>query len=219
LASSLSRLKTSLDAQVAKLSVNERRLLLVLTLVATAGLAYLAFSFQLAARNDHTEAQNRFSEAEQAAGRATSGALASDLARGKAEVREWTWQGSTIEVAQVRAQSQIAEIAANTGLANAEIKTSDKFETAGDVTLAPFEIQAPFSWPALAGFMSGLTATGKGFVVEQVQLTTDRDMKVRISLKAPLTVIAAPKAQPKTAGKAAVKAAAPASPALKGKTS
>lgn len=213
MASSFTRLKTSLDAQVAKLSANERRLLLILTLIATGGLFYLAFSFQLSARHDHTEAQTRFSEAEQAAGRATSGALASDLARGKAQVREWTWQGSTVEVAQVRAQSQIAEIAANTGLANAEIKTSDHFETAGDVTLAPFEIQAPFSWPALSGFMSGLTATGKGFVVEQVQLTTDRDMKVRISLKAPLTVIGAPRTPPKPAAKTAVKAA------VKGKTS
>jgi hypothetical protein len=188
LAASFTRLKTTLDAQLAKLSANERRLLMILSLLIPVGALYFAYSFQQSAQQDHNDAQARFAEAQLAARRTTGSSLASDIEKSRAQVREWSWEGSTVAVAQVRAQSQIAELAANSGLANAEVKTSDHFEPAGEVTLAPIDITAPFSWPALSEFMSALTATGKGFVLEQVQLTTDRDPKVRISLKAPLTV-------------------------------
>jgi hypothetical protein len=187
-----SALKTALDAQAAKLSSSERRLLMVLALVIPFGGLILAWNYQQDALRKHEEAQAEVSEARQQAGRTAGPALAEDLKKTREEVRRWSWQGNTVAVAQVRAQSDIAEIAANAGLVNAEVKTSDRLERAGEVTFAPIDITAPFSWQALAGFMQGLTATGKGFVVEEVQLTPDRDQKVRISLKAPLVTTPGP---------------------------
>ena len=203
---------SALNAQVARLSPNERLLLTLLGLVALVGALYLAFIFQQGARHDHQIAQDELAEARQQVGRTAGPTLTADMARSRQEVRAWSWQGSTIAVAQVRAQNDIAEIAANSGLANAEVKTNDRLEVAGEVTFAAMDISAPFSWPALAGFMQGLTNTGKGFVVEQVQLTADRDPKVRISLKAPLVLTPGP-----AANAAAEKAAAAVAPAAKAK--
>jgi len=191
-----SGIRASLDGQIARLSPNERRLLTGLSALIPLGALFLAYNFQQSASQAHSDAQTALESARQAAGRSSGANLAHEIDKTRAEVRAWSWQGSSVAVAQVKAQSDVARMAATAGLANPEVKTSDRLETAGDVTFAPIEITAPFSWSGLSGLMSGLAASGKGFVLEEVQLTGDKEPKLRVNLKAPLVVapVAAPKA-------------------------
>ena len=79
-------------------------------------------------------------------------------------------------------------LVSNAGFVNAEIKTSDKLQTAGEVTFAPIDITA-FVDVLEQSFRIHVRPgrTGKGFALEEVQLTADKEPKVRISLLVPLS--------------------------------
>ncbi len=211
---------SGLKSQLAKLSPSERMLLTLLSMLFPIGALFLAYNFQSTAGAAHDVADTHLRSAELAAGRTSSGKLAEDIQKARADVRAWSWEGNSVAVAQVKAQADVTQLATTAGLVNPEIKTSEKLEPAGDVTFAPIDITAPFSWTGLSGFMAGLAGTGKGFLLEEVQLTTDKEPKLRISLKVPLVVSPPGPAPKKTAAKpaapAAKAAAAPVAP-VKGK--
>jgi hypothetical protein len=91
----------------------------------------------------------------------------------------------------VIAQDEVADIAASGGLAGAEVKAAGRPAAAGAVTMVGVEVTAPFSWSGLSGFLSGLSSSGKGFILQSVAMTEDKDPKVKLLVLLPIVIVEA----------------------------
>jgi hypothetical protein len=86
------------------------------------------------------------------------------------------------------AQNELSGLAAGGGLTGAEVSPAGRPEPAGAVTMVGVEVTAPFSWSGVSGFLSGLSSSGKGFVLDSVTKTDDKDPKVKIVVRLPVVL-------------------------------
>lgn len=179
-----------LDRVLAGRTPRERMLLLLVAALALGGGLYFSLSSALSARRDHAEAAEVLASAEQAAQRASRGGLAGRLEEAREEVRAWSWQAPSAEVGQVLAQRDMMRIASSAGLRDVRIEARIAMDQAGEVTLAPLDLRSKFEWRSLSGFMTALEGTGKGFVLDSVEMTDDREPELRILVRIPVMIAA-----------------------------
>jgi Flp pilus assembly protein TadG len=148
------------------------------------------FDMVESASQRNTDAQTALDNVRKALRRGQGG-IAGQVNTQKTAVGDWSWRADNIDVGKVMIQNNLSELADKAGLAGAEVKVDEKLQTAGDVQLVSLEITAPFTWPGLSGFLAGLQATGKGFILDQVQLPDDDKPRLKITLRAPLMINAA----------------------------
>ncbi len=186
-------LTTSIAEAFGKVSVRERRLLAGLALLALILAPMKAFEMRAEALAANEAAHAELQLAKTNARRASGQGVAAQLQKTRDEIREWSWAAPSVAVGQVMAQNEMSSLAASGGLAGAEVRASGRPEPAGSVTLVGVEVTAPFSWSGLSGFLSGLSSSGKGFILESVSKTEDKEPKVKILVRLPV-VLAEPEA-------------------------
>lgn len=203
----LNELGAQATGLVGRIKPSERRLLALLALVALMLVPYEAFDAEQKAETRNSDAQAALVRLQQTFWRGQGGIAARVANEGQA-VKAWSWTADNPEVGKVLIQNDIANLAEKAGLAQAEVKVAEKLQPAGPVELASIEVAAPFSWQGLSDFLTALDATGRGFILDQVQLPDDDKPRLKINLRAPLIL------SPPLPAKAAVKSAArPAAPA------
>jgi len=179
----------SLSGFAARLSVRERRLLALLALVALVVAPVVAVSRMQDAKSRNIEAQAALEQA-QGGGR---GGLTADLVRSRQQIRAWSWQAATPEIGRVIVQDSIRRIAAEAGMSEVDLRSSDRIETAGEVSFVRVDLSANFDWKSFTAFLSGLGAYGKGFMVESMNVQDNDKPKLRMTLKMPVIApVAAP---------------------------
>jgi hypothetical protein len=183
----LSELNVRAAAFVGRIKPSERRLLVLLLLAGLLAAPIKTFDMVQAAAQRSADAQSAL-DATRKALRRGQGGITGQVNTQKAAVVDWSWRADSADVGKVVIQNQIADLADKAGLIGAEVKVADKLQTAGDVQLVSLEVTAPFTWPGLSGFLDGLQATGKGFILDQVQLPDDDKPRLKIALRAPLIV-------------------------------
>src|SRR4051812_43241298 len=188
-----SRSTDFLGEWLGRISPRERWLLAILGLAAAVIAPIESFSLYSAAQDRLTSAQDQLHQASQTARTLRSGGVGGQLARQREEIKSWSWQAPSAAVGRVIAQDRIAAIATAAGMADAEIKAGEKIEHAGGIDLVKVDIDAPFTWANLSALLSGLSATGKGFVVDSLTIQDAPKPRLKIGLKLPM-VSAAPEA-------------------------
>jgi hypothetical protein len=194
----LSELNAQVADLVGRIKPSERRLLGLLVLAALIILPLKAFSLVEAAQNRNDEAQTALAAVHQVLWRGQGG-VAGRVAGETAQVKAWSWQADSADIGKVLIQNDIATLANKAGMADVDVKVDDKLQSAGQVKLVSLEMTAPFSWPALSGFLTALDATGKGFILDQAQLPDDDKPRLKLLLRAPLLITAV---APKVSGSA-----------------
>ena len=197
----LAEMSTQTQGWVGRIKPSERRLIGLLVLAALAAAPVGAFDQAQKASRRNAAAQAMLDRTRQAL-RRTQGGVAGQIAQAQAEVRTWSWTADNADVGKVLIQNQVIGIAEKAGLTDIEVKVADKVAEAGGVKLVSLEMTAPFSWSGLSGFLEGLEATGKGFVLDSVQLPDDDKPRLKVSLRAPLSTPPAPPAPAVAAKKA-----------------
>lgn len=176
----------ALGGLLASRSPRERVLLLVVALMGLGAVLFFAFSGAQTARAANIDAQAQLEAAQTAAGRAAPGGLAGRLAEARSEVTAWSWSASSPETGQVMVQSSLRRAAESAGLADVKVEGGRRFEAAGEVVLAPVAMTSDFSWLGLSSLIAALDASGKGFLVDSVEMTDEGEL--RLSLWAPIAV-------------------------------
>ncbi len=179
---------TQLSEAFARIKPRERLLLGVLLLIALIFAPLRVLEMRTAALDENRAAHETLAAAKQAARRAGGSGLAASLERTRDEVRDWSYSAPSPAVGQVMAQNELSEIAAAAGLAGAQVSATGKPVDAGAVTLVGVEVEAPFSWSGLSGFLAGLSESGKGFVLESIRMTEDKTPKLELVLRLPVTL-------------------------------
>jgi hypothetical protein len=177
----------AISAQFARVSPRERRLLAVLALAAIVAAPIKALDLYQQAQSRNLAARDQLSQALLAARSLRSGGVGGQLARQREEIKAWSWTAPSAAVGRVIAQDRIAAIATAAGMADAEIKAAEKIERAGGVELVKVDIDAPFTWANLSALLSGLSATGKGFVVDSLTIQDAPKPRLKMGLKLPMT--------------------------------
>ena len=173
---------------LSRISVRERRLLLVLLLAGLAIAPLMTFNMRRKAQDENVDAHAALTTARLNARRATGAGLAGQIEETKKDIQGWSYTAPSVPVGQVTVQNRMGEIAATAGLVGAETRAMPKVQPAGPVTFAPVEVIAPFSWSGLSGFLNGVSGTGKGFILDSVTLTEDKDPKLKVALRLPLVI-------------------------------
>lgn len=181
-------LSTQIAGAVARVSPRERRLLAGLCLVVLVLAPLKAFDMRSNAVEENEAAHEQLAAATANARRASGQGLSAQLQKTREEVADWSWPAPSPAVGQVIAQDALAGMAASGGLAGAEVRALGRPDPVGAATMVGVEVTAPFSWSGLSGFLSGLSASGKGFVLESVTKTDDKEPKVRIHLRLPIVI-------------------------------
>jgi hypothetical protein len=191
----VSELSSAVGAQVARVSPRERRLLAVLALAAAVAAPVKAFDYYQTAEARKLSARAELNSELQAARAIRADGVGGQLARQRQEIRAWSWQASSAPIGRVLAQDRIAAIAAHAGMStDTQIKAADKIEHIGGVDLVRVDIDAPFTWGSLSGLLSGLSATGKGFMVEALTIQDAPKPRLKMTLKLPMTATPGPSA-------------------------
>ena len=172
----------------ARVSPRERKLLAGLALIALILAPLKAFEMRQTALEDNRLVQEQVAAAKAAARRATGQGLGAQIERTQDEIRDWSWSAPSVAVGQVMAQNELAEMAAAGGLAAAQVSAVGKPVAAGAVTLVGIEIEAPFNWSGLSGFLGELSQSGKGFILEEVAMTEDKTPKLEILVRVPVSL-------------------------------
>ena len=186
-ATGLSELNSRVAAFAGRIKPSERRLLTLLVLAGLLAAPIQAFDMVQTASQRNTDAQTALDATRQTLRRGQGG-IAGQVNIQKAAVRDWSWRADNLDVGKVMIQNQVSELADKAGLVGAEVKVDEKPQTAGEVQLVGLEVTAPFTWPGLSGFLAALQATGKGFILDQVQLPDDDKPRLKITLRAPLMI-------------------------------
>ncbi len=187
----LSTMMPAASAQFARISARERKLLAGLALAALVVAPVKTFDWAQAAGERQVQAQQALDTALQAARGARGGGVQGQLAQQRKDIANWSWQAPSAPIGRVVAQDQITSIAIRAGMTGAEIKPADKIEKIGEVDFAKIEIDAPFAWPSFTAFLSGLAATGKGFMIDSLTVQDDVKPRLKLVLKLPIAVISA----------------------------
>ena len=182
-----SDLTSALSAQLARISPRERRLLAVLALAAVVVAPIESFDIYQKAQARNAAARDELSQARLTAQSLRSGGAGGQAARQREEIKAWSWTAPSAAVGRVIAQDRIAAIATSAGITDIEIKAAEKIEHAGGVDLVKIDIDAPFTWANLSGLLSGLSATGKGFLVDSLTIQDAAKPRLKIGLKLPMT--------------------------------
>lgn len=170
-----------------RMSASERRLLALLGVAILAAGPVLASQAMQEAASRRDEAVSELQRVRQLTSRSQPGA-AGDLAAARSEIRSWSWQADRTEVGKVLIQDRIIDLARKAGLANLEVKLTDKTEQVGDVQFVRLELTSDFSWSGLNAFASELDAMGKGFLLDAVQMSDSEKPRLKIILRALLTL-------------------------------
>lgn len=189
----VSGLNTSIAEAFGKVSVRERRLLAVVGLLVLVLAPIKAFDMRAQALAANEAAHADLALAKATARRASGQGVAAQLQKTRDEIREWSWEAPSVPVGQVMAQREMTDLAARGGLSGAEVKAAGRPEPAGAATLVGVEVSAPFNWSGLSGFLSGLSSSGKGFILESVSKTDDKEPRLKIVVRLPV-VLAEPQA-------------------------
>ena len=177
--------------QLARVSPRERWLLAILGLALAVIAPVEAYGFYGKAQDRLAAAQEQLHTASQTARALRAGGVGGQLARQRDEIKAWSWAAPSAAVGRVIAQDRIAAIVTAAGMADAEIKAADKIEHAGGIDLVKVDIDAPFTWANLSGLLAGLSATGKGFVVDSLTIQDAPKPRLKVGLKLPMTTAAA----------------------------
>ena len=181
-------LSTQITGAFARVNPRERKLLAALGLIVLVMAPLKAFDMRAGAVAENEAAQAQLAQVMVNAKRASGQGLSTQLAKTREEVADWSWPAPSPAVGQVIAQDALMQMAASGGLAGAEVRALGRPQTAGAATMVGVEVTAPFSWTGLSGFLSGLSASGKGFVLESVTKTDDKEPKVRIHVRLPIVI-------------------------------
>jgi hypothetical protein len=192
--SGLSALNARVIAFAGRVKPSERRLLTLLVLAGLLAAPIQAFDMVQTASQRNTDAQTALDATRQNLRRGQGG-IAGQVNVQKAAVRDWSWRADNLDVGKVMIQNEVSELADKADFVGAEVKVDEKLQTAGEVQLVSLEVTAPFTWSGLSDFLAGLQATGKGFILDQVQLPDDDKPRLKITLRAPLMITPAPAVQ------------------------
>lgn len=179
-----SRLSASLGDQFARITPRERKLLGLLLLIGLIVAPIQAFGWMQDAQARHVEAQ----AALETARRNSRAGIQAQISQQRQDVRGWSWQASSPAVGRVIIQDKVRQLATEAGMTEVEIKSADKIEAAGEVSLIRVEVAAPFNWSSFTAFLFNLNTYGKGFLIDSLVLQDDEQPKVRVVLKLPLVV-------------------------------
>lgn len=180
----VSRLNTALGDQIGRISSRERKLLAGLVLIGLIVAPIQAYGWMQDAKARHLEAQAALETAK----RGSRAGIQAQISKQRQDVRGWSWQASSPAVGRVIIQDKIRQLATEAGMTEVEIKSADKIETAGEVSLIRVEVAAPFNWSSFTAFLFSLNSYGKGFVIDSLVLQDDEKPKVKVVLKLPLVV-------------------------------
>jgi type II secretory pathway component PulM len=181
----VSTLSTAIGSPFARMTPRERKLLAGLLLIGLIVAPIQAFSWMQDAEARYIEAHAGL----EAARLGSRSGMQAQLARQRQEVRDWSWQASSPSVGRVVVQDEVRKLAQDAGMTGVEIRSADKIETAGEVSLVRVEVAAPFDWTTFTAFLFELNSYGKGFLIDSLVLQDDEQPKVRIVLKLPLVVV------------------------------
>lgn len=182
----VSRLNTAIGDQFARTTPRERKLLAGLLLIGLIVAPIQAYGWMQDAEARHVEAQATLETAK----RSSRAGIQAQIAKQRQDVRGWSWQASSPAVGRVIVQDKIRQLATEAGMTEVEIKSADKIEEAGEVSLIRVELAAPFRWSSFTAFLFSLNRYGKGFLIDSLVLQDDEKPKVRMVLKLPLVVTA-----------------------------
>jgi hypothetical protein len=185
----LSELNARVAAFAGRVKPSERRLLTLLVLAGLLAAPIQAFDMVQTASQRNTDALAALDATRQTLRRGQGG-ITGQVNLQKASVRDWSWRADNLDVGKVMIQNEVSKLADEAGLVGAEVKVDEKLQTAGEVQLVSLEVTAPFTWTGLSDFLAGLQATGKGFILDQVQLPDDDKPRLKITLRAPLMITA-----------------------------
>lgn len=166
-------------------SPRERRLLLLLGIALLAAAPVKAAQMMQEAAAQRESTQTELDRLRKAVGRNAS---TEKLASMRGEVRSWSWQAETVDIGKVLVQGQVAEFAKKAGLDNVGVTVADKFDMAGDIRLIHVEAQSDFSWSGLSSFFATMESSGKGFIVDSVQMTDGDKPRLKVEMRALLTL-------------------------------
>lgn len=184
----ISKLKATIDAQVARMKPRERKLVVGLGLVALVIAPIKAFDMAQTALERNLQARSELEAARQLAKGARGGGVQGQIAKQQQEIRSWSWQAASPAIGRVIIQDQIATLAAEAGMREPDIRSAEKIEQVGDVSLVRIDVAAPFTWASYTAFLASLNRIQKGFLIDSMVLEDDDQPRIKITLKLPMVV-------------------------------
>lgn len=180
---------SKLGGMLSRSSPRERRLLLLLGLAVLAAAPVKAAQMMQEAASERESAQSELDRLQKVVGR---NAMSDKLVAMRGEVRSWAWQAESVDIGKVMVQKKVADFAKQAGLDNVEVSVADKVDQAGDVRLVHVDAKSDFTWSGLSNFFATMETSGKGFIIDSVQ-TSDADKpRLKIEMRAMLTLTPAP---------------------------
>lgn len=176
-------MNTRITDALGRTSPSERRLLALLGVAILAAGPVFASNMMQEASVRRDEVQAELDRMRQVAKRSQAGA-GGELAAARNDVRDWSWQAESIEVGKVLVQDRVTDLAKKAGLANLEVRLAEKTEPAGDVQLVGLDVLADFSWAGFSKFVAAMDETGKGFIIDGVQMTDADKSRLKVSMRA-----------------------------------
>lgn len=185
----ISKLKEAMDAQVARMKPRERKLVIGLGLVALVIAPIKAFDMAQTALERNLQARGELDAARQTAKGARGGGVQAQLERQRQEIRGWSWQAASPAIGRVIIQDQIAGLAAEAGMREPDIRSAERIEQIGEVSLVRVDVAAPFTWASYTAFLASLNRIQKGFLIDSMVLEDDDQPRIKITLKLPMVVV------------------------------
>lgn len=179
----------SLPTFIQRLSARERLLVASLGAIALVLLPLKALDWEQTGSTELTVAQVHLAGAQQAARGGQTLAFSKQILAQRRAIHSWAWMVPSRAVGRVLLENQIATLALQSGMTAPDVKTSDIVSTVGGLDFIRLDVSAPFDWLTLSKFLTALSDTKKGFLIDAISSSTDTSPKVRLVLRVPITVL------------------------------